>query len=364
MKIAIINRHPKDVIGGSEIQCDGIAARLSNRSHQVYYIAPSHGTTKDFETNYEVVQVRSNAHAIAEAVLKIQPDIVYWRLNKYHFYRAAKKIAKANIPIVFAVSHISDTQPWSCRENMLSGIKQFLRGFKQGIKNVYNHQGFRHIKGVTVINPEHLYQIPIKDQCFVPNTISDYSIPFSWPRPFIVWVSNIKPAKQPELFIKLAKEFKDQNIDFLMVGSIQYTEYNWIENENNNTPNFHYLGSKSLKEVNGVIEQSQFLIHTCKPEGFGSVFLQAWLKRKPTISLGFDPGSYIRLNDLGGYVDNNWDKFVERTQTLVNDANERKEIGTRAYEFATETFSAENSTMVLESFLSKIYTQNQKSILR
>jgi len=359
LKIAIVNRHPKDVIGGSEIQCAGIATRLSERNHEVFYIAPAGKNNVDYETNYTVIPVASNANSIAEAVINIKPDIVYWRLNKYHFYKAAKKIATHHIPTVFNVSHISDTKLWSCYENMSSGIIQFFKGLKQGILNIYNHQGFRYIKGVTVINPDHLNLLPIKYQCFIPNSITEETLTFNWPRPFIVWVSNLKPAKQPELFVSLAKIFEHQGIDFLMVGDIQFSDYEWIRHENLRTSNFHFLGLKNLKEVNGIIEKSLFLVHTCKPEGFGSVFIQAWLKGKPTISLGFDPGGYIQNNNLGGYAANSWDFFVERVQDLIKDSVQRVQTGERAYNFATQIFSAIKTTQTLESFLNKIQAESK-----
>ncbi len=37
MKIVIVNQHIQDVIGGSEIQCDLIAANLTSLGHQVTY---------------------------------------------------------------------------------------------------------------------------------------------------------------------------------------------------------------------------------------------------------------------------------------------------------------------------------------
>ena len=353
MKVVLVNRHPNDVIGGSEMQCDGIATRLSQRGHEVIYVAPAGNKQKDYQTNYNVIAVESDAKTIANVVLDQKPDIVYWRFNKYHFHDAVRLIAKQNIPIVFGVSHVNDTKMWSCRENIFSGVIPFLKGLKQGLLNLYNHFGFKYVDAVTVNNPEHMNLLSIEDQCFVPNSISDNAAPFSWQRPYIVWVSNIKPAKRPELFVELAKNLSDSNVDFLMIGNIQSEQYRWIESENQRTPNFHFLGPKSLEEVNGIIKQSIFLIHTCKPEGFPSVFLQAWLKSKPTITYEYDPGEFISKNKLGGVANNDWTNFVSMTKDLIDNKEERDAAGKRANDFAVDLFAAENTIQILEKLLQK-----------
>jgi glycosyltransferase involved in cell wall biosynthesis len=357
MKIVLVNRHPSDVIGGSEIQSAGIAIRLNALEHEITFVAPAGDAGKNYDTVYKVIPVVSDAEEIAKAVIAQKPDIVYWRFNKYHFHDAVQKIAAHNIPIVFAVSHISDTQPWSYRETMTSGLSSFLKGIKQGVLNVYNHRGFKYIDGVTVNNIEQLNLLSIKKQQLVNNSITNEAIPFSWSRPYVVWVSNIKPAKQPELFVKLAKHFLKKDIDFLMIGRIQHADYEWLKTANEETQNFYYLGPKKLEEVNGIIEKSLFLVHTCKPEGFSSVFLQAWLKAKPTVSYEFDPGGYVTHENLGGVANQDWLSFIKITQAFIEDSDIRERVGKRAYNFAINNFAADKTTKTLESFLRDILEQ-------
>lgn len=357
MKIAIVNRHPNDVIGGSELQCDNIAKGLTRKAHDVVYIAPAGKKGTDYNRPYRVVPVDSTSSAIADAILAENPDVVYWRLNKYHFYGAARRLAAKNIPIVFALSHINDTKWWSIHDNPRAGIKPFLKSVKQGVKNAVNHLGFQHVSGVTSMNPDFLNKLPIANQRFVPSSVDTIVTPFAWPRPFVVWVSNLKPAKQPEKFVELARALP--GADFLMVGAIQDKAYDWVRDENTRTPNFHYLGAKTLHEVNGIMAQSLFLVHTCKPEGFPNTFLQAWFQKKPVVTLDFDAAGYIETHDLGAFAKGDWNAFVTAAKNLIDDGAARTAASERAYNFASSNFSFERTVDLLEGFLIEILAKNR-----
>ena len=355
MKIAIVNRHPDDFFGGSEMQCDNIASGLCARNHDVVYIAPAGRSGHDYKRVYKIVPTQSNALSIAEATLAEKPDMVYWRLNKYHFHDAVKKFAQSNIPVVFAISHISDTKPWSARENPRKGLIPFLQFLKQGLENLYNHRGYRYVSGIASNNPDFLNILPVEKQKFIPNSVDMEATPFLWPRPYIVWVANIKPHKQPELFVRLAKTLADKGIDFLMVGDIQSAQFDWIRTEHDRLPSFHYLGPKPLHDATGIIAGSLLLVHTCKPEGFGNNFIQAWLLGKPTVSYAFDPASLIQKHDLGGFPNSDWDLFVKQVARLIDDPGARQAAGGRALAMARENFSVDRTVRELEAFLKECF---------
>ena len=128
------------------------------------------------------------------------------------------------------------------------------------------------------------------------DSVTDTQEHFEWKRPFCVWIANIKPQKQPEIYLKLASITKEKlpNIDFLMIGAIQNEQYRSILHSAERMENFYYLGFQPPEIVNGVLKKAICLIHTCKPEGFGNNFIQAWMQGCPTISLEFDPDNLIQ----------------------------------------------------------------------
>lgn len=354
LRLVIVNRHPSDVLGGSEIQCDNIAAALQQKGHDVFYIAPAGNPAKNYAVNYSVIPVASTGKAIAEAVIKVAPDIVYWRFNKYCFYSAARRIAAKKTPIVFALSHINDTRRWSYLVNPRRGLMHALKAVKQGLQNVWNHRGFRFVSGISSLNPEFLQRLSVSKQRFIPNSITTNTVGFDWDKPFVCWVSNIKPAKRPELFVELAKACANTPIDFLLVGKIQSTDYQWLRDIHRQVPNCHYLGPKTVEEVNGLVEKSLLLVHTCKPEGFGNIFIQAWLKGVPTLSYEFDPGNFIANQKLGYVGKGDWPLFSQQARHLLGNPEERNTMGQRAREFALTEFSIAKTADALEAFLYEV----------
>jgi len=353
VKVAIINRHPSDVLGGSEMQCANIAAGLSRRGHDVAYIAPSNGFRSSKAEPYRIIPVKPTPRDIAAAIVAHNADVIYWRFNKYYLLRTMWKLASEKIPVVFAISHINDTKVFSHYANPRSGVRSLLRTVKQLAASSLNHMGFRYVSGVTTLNPDFLNILPVARQCFVPNSVELQARSFSWPRPYVVWVANLKPTKRPELFLKLAAALAGKGMDFLMVGAIQAPEYEWIAKSGAEHA-VHYLGPKSLEETNGIIGQALALVHTCRPEGFGNNFLQAWLQGVPTVSLGFDPAGLIAKFGLGGFADGRWDLFVSQVEALIANPDGAKEIGRRAKAFAEQRFSVDRTLETLESFLMEI----------
>lgn len=342
MKLVIVNRHVSDVLGGSEMQCDNIANELTRRGCEVTYVAPGGNPSRLYERPYKIVPVPARAESIASAVRQAKPDIVYWRFNKNHFFRAVRSIKGANIPVVFAVSHIDDTRRLNFLANPRSGVKQAAKAVKQAIVNAYNYRGFGFVDAVTYLNPDFMGLLPVPIEAFVPNSVSEQALPFTWRKPFVIWVANLKKAKRPELFLKLAKELKGENVDFIMVGAVMALT-NPVADDGSNPDSFFYLGPKSVEEVNGMISESLALVHTCLPEGFGNNFLQAWLAGKPTVSLGFDPGGYIEKHDLGGMAHENWNQFVQSVRQIVQDRDLANDMGKRALSFARANFSIERT---------------------
>ena len=221
------------------------------------------------------------------------------------------------------------------------------------VKGIQFQKAFRKVDGVICNNEEHLKDITHTNKVYIPNSPFLEYEEFTWPRPYVVWVGNIKAHKHPELFIDLAKSLNDQGVDFLMVGDIQQQAYEYLNISKQLPGNFHFLGSKGVFETNGIIKSSVFLVHTCEPEGFPNVFLQAWGFSKPVISLFFDPGGVI-LNEDVGFVSGDFETMVDQVSNLLEDDSQRQEIGARATSMIQRKFVKEVNIQKLISFCESI----------
>ena len=348
MKIVIVNKHRDDALGGSELQCDFIASELVERGCEVFYIAPD-GNQKNYNREYKVIPCKEDGSEILNHILKVKPDVVYWRFNKNYFHASVKELKANNIPIIFAASHIKDLKPWVFNDG---------RNFRDKIKNIFKHRlehnGFKYVDAVTVNNEEFLSKISFDKKIFVQNGMIEDSVPFSWENPYCVWVANIKYRKRPELFVKAAEEFEDKGLDFLMIGDIHQYSYNWIAEKKKTSSNFYYLGPKSIKEVNGILKRSEFHVHTCTPEGFPNIFIQAWLQKKASITYSYDPSNLIQDKKFGFCSENKWHTFTEHIELLFNDKKKREDFGENAYNYASDTFKIEKSVDALKKLIEDI----------
>lgn len=354
MHIAIVNQHSADMLGGSEIQCDIIARTLASRGHRVDYLAVGGSSSTNYPTEYCVHPVERKAEAIANAALALNPAIIYWRFNKHCFAAAAARIRRAGIPIVFSVSHVRDVSRFYIQPNILrdKGLNAFRRALKESWRLMREHNGFNFVDALVSNNPDNLGKVSVPIQSYIPNSMEPRTVPFSWPRPYCVWVANIKDRKQPEKYVELATRLLDQDVDFLMVGQLQSKSYTQLLAKD--TGNFHYLGEKRIDEVNGILAGSLFLVHTCHPEGFSNNFIQAWQQGRAVISLAFDPGGLLENEGLGLFSRGSMDTFAQQTRDLIRNPAMANDIGRRAQEYAAKNFSPEANVARLEVLLETV----------
>jgi glycosyltransferase involved in cell wall biosynthesis len=360
MTILIINQHPQDVIGGSEIQCDLIATQLTRCGHQVVYFAVN-GKQSQYHTIYPVEPGSLGWRELRRVIQRYAPDLVYWRFNKRKFLASMILFKWMRVKVVFAIAHINDTRKWAHKVRLeavtwRARTQKFAASIRPALASRLNYLGFYGVDGVVAQLQQQTGKLPVPREVQIANSVAETRTSFHWPRPFIVWIATIKTAKNPDQFIELARHLQDAPVDFLMVGRICQAGYEDLRNNPHPSPNFYYLGEKSYAEVNGILQQALFLVHTCAPEGFPNIFIQAWLQGKPTVSLFYDPDDMIRAQNLG-YLSGNFEQFLKDTQTLLDNEQVRAEMGQRAQRFAAAHFNLGNNVRALEMFFKHVCKQ-------
>jgi len=335
MKIFIINEFfPKDKLGGSELQCFLIAKYLAKLGHEIFYIALNNIKNKSqYEKDDGFLVIRLNKKNEFQFLLnKYKPDLCYIRDFGY-LYWLLNKIKKFDIRIVFNISNLNDTLRFPEKYHMDFSPKRLLSATIRNLYHFYNFLALRKVDKIISLSYE--LSEKLKQEGLI-NTIINDSIekvvnpPGKFSKPTIIWVANLKSPKRPELFIELAEELKDRNVDFLMIGDIREMRYKKIvEKAQERLPNFHYLGFKPVQETTELISKSTILVHTCLPEGFGDNFIQAWMASVPTVTLGFDPDGVIERHKLGFYS-KKFEQFVKDVDILLGNEVLRNKMGENA----------------------------------
>ncbi len=359
MRLLIANRHMDDVLGGSEIQCNLIATNFIGFQDQVIYLALE--AKKEIRKEYQVIGMPVFTKKLFEnVIIETKPDVIYWRYNRKHLKAAVTVAKKYNIRFIYSLSHINDvtrwTWNWEKNNSIPSSIMNCLSSFKQACEGAWNYSAIQNVDGVVSLQRKLLDYLPKKfnnsnSLCIYNSMLFLPTNCFSWKRPYITWVANIKTAKRPEKYIELAERLKDTGVDFLMIGKIQDDSYNYIKDSNNLPSNLYYLGPKPVHEVDEILSKSLLMVHTCSPEGFGNNFIQAWYAGIPTVTLEFDPDDIIRDNNFGFSCNNDFEKLVNVIRKLIEDKKLREEIGYRTSIFANKMFDSELNAKRLKEFL-------------
>ena len=378
MRILIVNRHIDQTAGGSETQCHEIACALTARGHDVVYAVCCPGETHR-EHPYAVLPLRGPFRAaFRDALLTARPDVVYWRYNKRHLLGSVLDARRAGTAFVFAVSHINDVRPIAVKPFYgadLGRVRRLLRMLGRAriaAASTLNHLALGLVDGVVY---QHAGQIPAGangTHVVIPNSArpamaaghrgsgaprpGTHGGPPEPSAPFVLWASSIKQSKNPEAFIRLAADLAHTGIEFVMAGHIQDRAYRALLESDGLPRNFRYLGHQPRDALDSLMDRCLLLAHTCAPEGFPNVFIQAWACGKPVASLHFDPGGLLAAHNIGLCAGGDYRAFKADVERLIGDESLRTEIGRRALAFVAEHCDRERNVATLERFFADLLT--------
>ena len=161
----------------------------------------------------------------------------------------------------------------------------------------------------------------------------------------ILWVANIKKFKRPELFASIAKEFTScDDMQFVMVGRETDSFCTQI-----NLPNLVGVGQVNQEKISEIMNKSYCLVNTSIKEGFSNVFIQAWQRYLPVISLSVDPDDILKKYNIG-MCSGTIVKLKEDLQKIINNPDLRNKMGLNAFIYAQKHHSLKNIDQMLLYF--------------
>lgn len=103
----------------------------------------------------------------------------------------------------------------------------------------------------------------------------------------VLWAATVKPLKQPELFVQLAKRLPHRR--FVMVGGPGITPeakayFDGIVQAAASAPNLSVLGHVPFAQVGAHFDGVGVFVNTSEYEGLPNTFMQAWSRGIPSVS--------------------------------------------------------------------------------
>jgi glycosyltransferase involved in cell wall biosynthesis len=162
----------------------------------------------------------------------------------------------------------------------------------------------------------------------------------------VIWIANLKPWKQPEVFVRLANSLsRCSEVRFVIVGAPAATSGRWqlaLMQGIQNAPNLQYLGQKSHTEVNELLAHAHIFVNTSVHEGFPNTFIQAWLRDVVVVSLQVDPDHVLERRGVG-IVAHSESGLVAAVRGLIDNPEVRAEYQERGRIHAIEHHSLRNA---------------------
>jgi glycosyltransferase involved in cell wall biosynthesis len=369
--VAVVNQHPDEVVGGSELQCGLVARGLAARGHRVTYLAvgrsggsASQGAERTTGP-VEVVPIARDARSILAAVVELRPDVVYWRFNRRGLRVVARGLRSRAIPIVVALAHVNDVTawpnwPWPGRGSTLRDRGADLRA---RIAWRREHSAYRDVTAIASQRSDLLGAVPLSTvalQQHVPNMMDPALVvapAFIHPRPYVAWVANLKPRKRPHLLPGIAAALAPHGVDLLVAGPLSDPRSARFAGPLPEHPNLHHVGTLATEDVVAMLSSARCLAVTAVPEGFSNVMLQAWWVGTPTVSFDYDPDGIVDAERLGAVADGDVERLHKEIVRFATDAALAHDAGERARRFAHAAFDQERVLDRLEGLLAEVVAQ-------
>ncbi|MFH1934991.1 MAG: glycosyltransferase family 4 protein [Pseudomonadota bacterium] len=313
--------------GGYEIYylCRDVAPDFIAKDYYVRKVGNGSGL-KRFGLYFDVFRLYS-------AIKQIRPQIIYQNVGCAYTGIAALYAKKYGAKFIWHIASDNDVVPQTkakFRRKLISAPDRFLLNY--GIKNA------------DVIAGQTQYQNSLLGERF--GRKCDVFIPIGHPFPeevaeklervAVLWVANLKQLKQPEVFVRLARELCNNcKASFVMMGRPGEST-RWLTGlmeQIKNTPNLEYLGEVSQDEVNRRLSEGHILVNTSCYEGFSNTFVQAWMRKVPVVSLTVDPDD-ILVRERMGFCSGTFTKLCNDVTRLIQNKRLREDMGERAQSYA------------------------------
>jgi glycosyltransferase involved in cell wall biosynthesis len=347
MNICMVSRsYWEQAQGGAEYQLLEIANTLIASGHKVSYIFINNKKQHFEDQDIHLLPISQPVKwkrilgpdsitvcfRLNDALRDLEPDIILNRRGDALTGICAWYANRHKCRFVWHIASLMDTERYRYKWSP-STFFEWLdkRILAYGIKHAHT------IIGQTNMQSRQL-QLNFKRSCdaVIPNA---HPVPKDRFRktkpPTVAWIANIKPLKRPELFVRLAQACPDLPARFVMVGKEGNPKYNTrLMALVGATPNLDYLGQLPLVEVNKLLEKASVLVSTSLPvEGFPNTFIQAWMRRVPTISLAFDVDKTIQREAVG-FCPADFDELIGNVKELVLNEDLRNTMGAHARNYA------------------------------
>ena len=156
-----------------------------------------------------------------------------------------------------------------------------------------------------------------------------------------LWIGRLVDYKRPLRFARLAESLPEAQFRMVWVKTDETRPelVQELEVAGDRLSNLDLLGQQPHAEVLDLISRAIAVVSTSEAEGMPNVFLEAWARGIPVLSLDYDPDHKIQSLSLGLVAGDSDERFTEAARSLAEDAELRSRMGESGREYVQREHS-------------------------
>jgi glycosyltransferase involved in cell wall biosynthesis len=176
----------------------------------------------------------------------------------------------------------------------------------------------------------------------IPSFVEPVSPAEHEPEAFI-WIGRLAPYKQPLEYVRLAEALPERRFRMVFMQGQQPAPAVVAELRaaGERLPNLELLGRVTRGRVLELIERSFAVVSTSTHEGMPNVFLEAWARAVPVLSLQCDPGGQIERHNAGLVAGGSHAELVRSADSVSQDRTLRDQLGANGRRYVNGTHNPE-----------------------
>jgi glycosyltransferase involved in cell wall biosynthesis len=281
---------------------------------------------------------------------KENPDIIYSRGRSILTYAASIWTIQNKKKHVWATNGEDSCEFWKRTSRLWKSEKSFFKKILLTIPSLledrYIHIGMR--KCHIVLNQTEYQNLRCRQNLgkagiIVPSIYLQPTLSNVEKQNIVLWMANLSPAKQPDIFIELAKKCRDyKDWKFILIGDTKNLLYkNKIIGLSRLLVNLEYKDKIPFNSSFDWYKKAKIFVGTSKLEadGLPNSFIQAWMNGAAVISLNHDPNNWFSQNQMGFHAGGNLELLTLTCRKWLSDPQLTDEIRSNAYRFSLSYFN-------------------------
>ncbi len=158
------------------------------------------------------------------------------------------------------------------------------------------------------------------------------------PRP-LVWIGRVTATKAPLRYVELARALPQGRFFMVAVELQAEREYRELIEAARDVPNLELRDRLPHPQLMELIARALAVVNTSESEGLPNVFLEAWARGVPVLTLKCDPDRIVEERELGIASGGSWERFVAGGRELLDGRFPRADVARRARAYIEDVHS-------------------------